>query len=113
MSADFIAALAPLFADTVVAQPGAMDGYGDWVSSGSTLNLTCHIEGGSRLVRSSTGHEVTSSLTIYVAGYNDLSVERHRYTVPGRYDPGTLLVAVNVEKYTDENGACYEVVNLP
>ena len=105
--------LLPLFADTMLAQPGTIDEYGTFTASGATLSLPCHIEITSRLVRDPNGQEVASSISVIVAGYNDLTTHLHRYTIPTRYSPATSLRAIAIVKETDEDGPCYEEVLLP
>lgn len=105
--------LSDLFNDTVLAVPGADDGYGTFIASGATLSLPCYIEGKERLARTAAGEQVTSLLQVYVAGYNNLTVDEYRYTLPARYSPDTLLEAVAVEKVNDENGPLYECVHFP
>lgn len=102
-----------LMADTVVAQPGYLDGFGEWTASGSALSISCHIEGRARLVRDFSGREVVSSVQIYSAGAYGLTVDGYVYTLPTDYSPRENLRAISVEKVRDEDGAHHEVVNLP
>lgn len=102
-----------LLPDTLVAERGYLNEVGSWTASGDSLNLPCRIEGESRLIRDPLGREVASTFQVIVGGYNDLSTEGFRYTLPSRYNPRTQLTAIMVEKETDEDGPCYEVVWLP
>ncbi len=115
MPATLIADLLPLAADTIVAQPGTLDGFGAFIASGSSVPLTCHIEGESKLVRDNNGREVTSSMQVFIvdASAPSLSVEGHRYTLPSRFIPSADLIALTIGKATDENGAHHEVVMFP
>lgn len=108
----FIDDLADLFSDTVTATPGALDEFGTFIPSGAVLNLLCRIEGEQRLVRDPSGQEVTSSVQVIVAGYNDLTVEGFRYTLPTRYNPRLELRALAIDKVSDELGELYEEVLL-
>lgn len=114
MAESIVPELLELMPDTVLAQPGALNEYGDFAPSGSALSLPAHVEGSAKLVRDPlTGREVVSSVQVYVGGHNDLTVERHRYTLPGRFVPSGGLTAIAVEKADDENGPHHEVVMLP
>jgi hypothetical protein len=101
--------LADLFLDEIIATPGTRDYAGGFVPSGTILNLPCRIEGEARLVRDSTGREVTSSVQVIVAGYNHLTTHEHEYTLPARYNPRTDLTAIYVDKVSsDTEEECYE-----
>lgn len=114
MAAPIVPDLLELMPDTIEAQPGTPNEYGDFVESGAALALPCHIEGSAKLVRDPlTGREVISSFQAYVGGHNDLTVEGHRYTLPDRFVPSGALTAIAVEKADDENGPHAEVVILP
>lgn len=114
MAAPIVPELLELMPDTIEAQPGALNEYGDFAPSGAALILPCHIEGSAKLVRDPlTGREVVSSFQAYVGGHNDLTVDRHRYTLPDRFVPNGSLTAIAVEKDDDENGPHAEVVILP
>ena len=105
--------LLELFGDTIVAHPGFLNEYGDWVASGTAFSLTCRIEGSTRLVRDPNGHEVVSTYHVIVASFNDLTVDEHRYTLPERYTPRDSLRAISVRKVSDETGPLYEVLDFP
>jgi hypothetical protein len=109
----FIDDLSELFNESLVATPGILDEYGAFIASGAVLNLPCRIEGESRLVRDPSGQEVVSSVQVVVAGYNDLTVERHRYTLPTRFSPNFLLRAIAIDKVSDEDEPVYEEILLP
>jgi hypothetical protein len=101
--------LSDLFLDTIIATPIVSDIAGGFTPSGAVLSLPCRIEGEARLVRDSTGREVTSSVQVIVAGYNDLTTHEHRYTLPARYNPRTNLTAIYVDKVSsDTEEECYE-----
>jgi hypothetical protein len=107
--------LADLFLDTLVVQPVTLDEFGTAVPSGTVLNLACRIEGEQRLVRDPTGQVVTSTVLVIVAGFNDLTVEGHRYQLPSRYVPNGSayedggLRAIAVDKVSsDDSAECYE-----
>lgn len=106
--------LADLFLDVCVATPGVLDEFGKFIPSGASLNLPCRIEGETRLVRDPSGQEVTSSVQVIVAGYNDLNVEGYRYTLPSRYTPRADLRAIAVDKVSsDEKADEYEELAFP
>lgn len=107
---------ADLMPDIVVAVEGAADGYGDWaaVPSGAVLNIPCHIEGSSVMVRDvmDGGREVLSRLQIFTGEYNDLDPSIHRFNLPSRFNPRTELRALSIQKTSDETGAVFEVIYL-
>lgn len=109
----FIDDLAEFFNESVTATPGVLDGFGAFVASGAELVLPCRIEGDSRLVRDPNGQEVVSSVQVIVGGYNDLTVEQYRYTLPARFSPREQLRAIAIDKVTDEEGTTYEEIQLP
>lgn len=104
----FVLELLDLFLDEVFAVPGATDEFGTFVPSGTILALPCRIEGEQRLVRDPSGQTVTSSVLVIVAGFNDLTVEEHRYQLPARYEPNGIgyadggLRAIAVDKVSDD-----------
>jgi len=108
-----LAELAALMPDTLVAQPVALDEYGDWIASGESLALVCRIEGGVKLVRDLNGREVVSSVQAIVGSSPGLTVEDHRYTLPSRFNPNDNLRAIMVYREADEDGAFYEEVVFP
>lgn len=112
-ASSFVADFLDLMSDTLVATPGYLDEYGGFTASGEVLSLPCHIEGSTRLVRDQSGREVTSSVQVIVGGVYDLTVDRHRYTLPARFQPRTDLLAIGVERESDEVGPVYECVLLP
>lgn len=109
----FDAALLDLMPDTLVAVPGAVDAFGEWTASGSTVNVPCRVEGRARLVRDLSGKEVVSSVQVYTGGVYSLTVDGHRYTLPSRFAPKTEIQALHVELVADEEGPHHEVVMLP
>lgn len=114
MAESIIPDLLELMPDTMLAQPGVLNEYGDFAPSGAALSLPAHIEGSAKLVRDPlTGREVVSNVQVYVGGHNDLTVDRHRYTLPSRFVPSGTLTAIAIEKADDENGPDHEVVMLP
>ncbi len=113
MPSSIIADLLDCMPDTLVAQPGTLDETGGFIPSGSALNLQCLIEGEARLVRDASGREVTSSVQCYIGGAFNLTTDKHRYTLPSRFIPNSLLRAISIGKMSDENGAHHEVVMLP
>lgn len=109
-----VADLIDLYDSTLIATPGIQDYDGSWIPSGQVLsNLLCRIEGEERLIRRQDGQEVTSSMQVYVAGYNNLTVKSHRYTLPARFSPEADIKAIGVNKVDDEEGTLYEVVLFP
>lgn len=110
---DFGSLFADFMPDLLIAQPGTTNAYGDFIPSGSILSIPCRIEGGNRLVRNAQGKEVVSSVQVITGAANDLTVNRHRYTLPARFMPNTSLQAINVIRESDESGPCYEEVYLP
>lgn len=110
----FVDEFAELLNDILLATPVALDGYGDWVASGTVLSIPCRIEGGTITTRDDeTGNEVVSHVQVICGGFNNLTTRDHRYTLPARYAPRLDLRAVHIEKVTDEDGPCYESVFLP
>jgi hypothetical protein len=109
----FAAEFIDLMSDTLIATPGVLDEYGAFVASGVVMSLPCRIEGAARLVRDPSGQEVVSSVQVIVAGYDDLTVEGHRYTLPARFNPRIDLRAIVIDKESDESGPCYEEIDLP
>lgn len=110
MADAIVSDLLDMMADTLVAQPGALDGFGGWSPSGAALSLPCYISGRNRLTRDLTGREVTSTVQVYVGGAYGLTVDGHRYTLPSRFEPNSGLTAIGVRRLADENGAHHEVV---
>lgn len=102
-----------MMSDTLVVYPGYIDHFGDWVASGATLSLPCHIEGEIRVARNEAGREVVSSVQALVLGNHSLSTSTHRYTLPSRFSPNDQIQAVAVEKVSDDVGPVYELVMLP
>lgn len=100
----------PLMSDDLTITPGTVDVFGEWIPSGEVLVPCCHIEGETRTVRDATGAEVTSSVQVIVGGYFDLTTNRHRYTLPTRFNPRLDLKAIAIDKVSDELGPCYEEV---
>lgn len=99
--------LAVFFLDELTATPGTLNEYGEFVPSGTVLNLPCRIEGEQRLVRDPSGHEVTTSVIAIIGGYYDLTTDLHRYVLPARYKPngtenGQGLRAVYIDKVGDD-----------
>lgn len=105
--------LLDLMPDELLAQPVALDAYGDWVASGAELAVPCYVEGNNQLIRDAAGREVVSSVQAYCGGAFGLSAEGYRYTLPARFTPRENLTAVSVGKVSDENGAHHETVFLP
>lgn len=110
---EIVEELEDMFPDTLVAQPGVHDAFGDFIPSGAALSVPCYIEGESILVRDRQGREMVSSFQVIVGGAYGLTVDDYRYTLPVRYSPRTDLTAIGVIPVSDEGGACYEQVNLP
>lgn len=105
--------LADMFPDTVDVQPGYLDGFGDFIASGAVVSPNCLIEGNVVLTRDTQGREVVSTMQVNVAGDYSLTVDGHRYTLPARYSPRSLLTAIGIEKASDENGAHHETIFFP
>lgn len=114
---NFLAELMALAPHQLVATPGTTDEVGTFLPSGPALSIPCQIEGESRLVRDPQGREVVSSHTIYCLEFNDLSVDRHRYTLPAGFGPPREnIIAISVDPVSDEDSnlqPLYEVVSLP
>lgn len=115
MTDTFLDDLGELMPDTLIAEPGNLDGYGSWVASGAVLNIPCHIEGRMAVIQNPQGggREMTSRLQVYTGEYHNLDADSYRYTLPARYEPNVDLRALYVEKYVDETGPLYEVVYFP
>lgn len=105
--------LVDLFPDTLVATPVNVDMFGDIVPSGEELAIPCYIVGDTRLVRDTTGREVTSSMRVVLAGVYGVTTHLHRYTLPTRFNPRTDLQAIAIEMASDEDGAHHETVMFP
>lgn len=104
---------ADMMPDTLVAQPGYEDHEGTFTASGQALNIACHIESDTRLVRSQkTGAEVTSSATAYLGAVHRLTLSGYRFTLPAELDT-TLEEAIRIDRLRDEDGEHHEVVVLP
>lgn len=109
----FAADFADFMPDTVVAVPGNTNNlYGKWLSSGESVNVRCRIEGNNRTVKDQTGKEVVSSVQLITDAVYGLTEDTYRYTLPSRFQPNSLLTAITVERESDEDGSCYEVVFL-
>lgn len=104
-----------LLLDVITCTPGYVDETGTvFVPSGTVLNLPCRIRGGQRIIRRPDGQEVVSTMKVIVGGYNDLNADGYRYTLPARFSPRENLVAIRVDKISDdEDVECYERVWLP
>ena len=114
MPSSIVPDLLDMMSDTIIAQPGSVDAFGDWTPSGAALNLTCKLIGGNRLVRDQiTGKEVVSTVKAVIGSTPGLSVRGYRYTLPARFGPRTDITAIDARAVTDENGAHHEVVVLP
>jgi hypothetical protein len=109
----FDAELLELMPDTLVATPGALDGFGQWAASGEVLSLACYISGRNRQTRDLAGREVVSTVQVTVGGAYGLTVEGYRYGLPDRFEPNSGLTAISVRRASDEDGAHHEVVMLP
>lgn len=106
--------LADLFSETVIAYPGYLDGYGDWIASGAALTIPCRIEGNVVVVNQrSSGRDIGSHTQIITRGYFNLSPVDYRYDLPAHFRLGTRLRAIEVETEADETGPIYETVYLP
>jgi hypothetical protein len=111
VSCDIVTDLSDMFGDTVIAIPGDLDTFGDFIASGATLSLPCYIDGTARLVRDrTTGQQTVSSMAVLIAGNNNLDVDTWRFTLPGRFDPHVELKPIGINKASDEHGACYEEI---
>lgn len=113
---DFLAELMELAPHELVATPGHNDEYGRFIvaSGQSAISVPCQIEGVSRLVRNVRGQEVVSSHFAYCLQFNNLSVDRHRYTLPSTFGPPRENIeAIRVDPVSDEGGLLYEIVALP
>jgi len=104
-----------LMPDVVLAQPGALDGYGAFIPSGALITIEhARIEGRNRLVRTGVAaQQVVSSVQVYLGGAYDLTTEYHRYYLPERFIPSGDLTALAVERVSDESGPVMEVLYFP
>lgn len=111
----FIDEFLDLMNDTLVVTPVGEDLFGDLapIPSGQILSIPCYIEGSARLVRDVAGREVVSSFQAYLGGYYNLTVHQHQYQLPSRFDPGTYLTPITIQKSDDEEGQAFEVVFFP
>lgn len=105
----FLADLADLFPHTLTAQPGTLDEYGAWSSSGAALSIPCQIEGQRVLVRDAQGRQVVSSVQVICGEYNGLDPSTHKFTLPSGYSP-TNPQPIAVDHVSDESGLSHEVV---
>ena len=109
--------LAELFDSTVIAQPGVVDGAGDWLASGANQILPARYEGGPRIVRNaSSGQEVVSSLLVLINGVlvsHDASIMR--FTIPANpFSPHIELIqAIRIDPVSDETGVISAEIYLP
>lgn len=109
----FLEHLRALMPDEVLVTPGSMDAYGAFVPSGAAAAYSCRIEGSRVMTRGADGREVLSTVQVILGESPGLTAHLHAYTLPARYSPRELLVALSVESESDENGPCYEAVMLP
>ncbi len=109
----FIDELVGLMPDTLIAQPGSMSGFGGWTASGTALSLACRISGGTKLVRDTSGAEVSSSVHVVVGSVNGLDTTGYRYTLPSDFSPNVELTAIAARAVRDEDGPAYEVLDFP
>lgn len=110
MPKEITADLHEMFAETIVVSGYAgQDFMGDetWEAG---VELRCHIEGHSRLVRDATGLERVSTVQVYLDGPYGISV-KDRVLLPPRFEPRDPPI-VAVERMTDENGPHHEVIQL-
>jgi hypothetical protein len=110
---DMMSALADMFADEIVMQPGTLDARGLWTSSGTAQTYPCHFEGGPKLVRNQDGQQVVSSIRAIINGVPSVQIETWRFTLPDRYAPRLLLRALTVDQYVDEAGAIALEIAFP
>ena len=101
-------ALLHLFPETITGQPGTIDRSGNWTASGSAVTLPARYEGQERIVRNSQNQEVTSMLTVIVAGVAAYKPSLWRFTLPSRYSPNTQVQALATTHESDENGPIYQ-----
>ena len=109
----FIDDFADFLPDTLIVTPGVVNGFGKFIASGSVESYPCRIEGSNRMVRDSAGREVVSTVQVIVGDAPNLTTNLHRYTLPSRFIPSGGRVAIAIERESDEDGPCYEVVILP
>lgn len=111
----FMDDLAELFDSTVIAQPGVVDGAGDWLASGGNATYPARYEGGPRMVRNAAGQEVVSSLLILINGVlvsHDASIMR--FTIPSTFAPHTdTIQAIRIDPVSDETGVISAEIYLP
>lgn len=111
----FMSDLLPLFDSTITAQPGYTDGAGTWFASGVPQNLPARYEGGPRMVRSSGGQEVVSSLLCLINGVlvsHDPAIMR--FTIPAHFTPLTSEIqAMRIDPVSDETGIISAEIYLP
>ena len=108
MPASIFADLQDLCNDTITAKVVTSDGFGGTTVTGSTAFTSCRVEGETRLVRDSSGAEVTSTLQAFIldtgAAAVALDTTTYRYDLPSRYTPNSELEALAVNRVVDENG---------
>ena len=105
--------LLPLFPETMSCQPGTLDNRGTFTAVGLPFTVPARFEGQSKLVRTSSGQEKTSTLRAIVASASTLSADVHRFTIPARFTPNTGLSALGVEKHADAEAFVYQEVLFP
>ena len=101
-------ALLHLFPETITGQPGTIDNSGVWTASGSPVTLPARYEGVERMVRNPQNQEVTSTLTVIVAGIATYKPKLWRFTLPSRYSPHTEVQALSTSHESDANGPIYQ-----
>lgn len=109
----FAANFTDMMVDDLLCQPGTVDATGKFTAVGSPLTVKCRVSGKIKLVRDRTGQQVVSSIQAVTNSFNNLTTDKHRYTLPVRFDPRLSLKAIAVVKVSDENGPCFERVMFP
>jgi len=93
-----------MFDEIVIEKFSASDGYGD-SSFGTPTSYKARIVRKPRMVRSSTGEDVVSMATIYLADESGVTV-KDRVTMPD----GSKPLILSIGGFPDRNGKLCEVI---
>lgn len=101
--------LTELFPDTLRAEPRVSTSGGLGAHTyGAAVLLPARISEKTHVVRGFDGQDKVSHVYARLCGYYGVTPE-HRFTLPARFSP-SVVKAVAVECYTDDNGPHHETV---
>ena len=99
---------ADLMPDTVTLEPWTgQDGYGE-PTYGDPVTYPARVVGKTRLVRTVSGEEKVSTVTVYLGAVPGASPQ-DRVTLPSRFVPQQPIILA-IERIPDETGALYDAV---